>query len=92
MHCEAKLLSVWRHDGDVEPFEVTPPRVRKFARARTVLSVGSVLWSVHGDKSAQLAQLLTSRQHMDLCPLTTVEQSDSKAVGKFLMNGNRFIY
>ena len=39
------------------------------------------------DKSAQLTQLLTSMLHMDLCPLTTIYQSYSKAVGQLLMNG-----
>ena len=48
MHCEAKLSSVRQHGGDVEPFEVTPLRVKKIACAKTVFSVGSDLWSVHG--------------------------------------------
>ena len=88
----AKLLSVRQHDGDVEPFEVTPPRVRKIACAKQ-FSLSEAFHRVFtADKTAQLTQLLTSRLQMDLCPLTTVEQSDSKAVGKFLMNGYRFAY
>ena len=71
----------------MEPFEVTPPRVRrKIACAKTVLSVGSVLWSVHGGQVRSTHSALD--KHMDLCPLKTVEESDSEAVRKLLTNRN----
>ena len=74
-HCEAKLSVRWRHDSDVEQFEVTPPGV-KWGRKNCLLNDSCLCrkrFLVERSRRTSplncgLTQLLTSLLHMDWCP------------------------